>query len=324
MPKGNHLNSYLRTQQTIGGSGLRWEGSAHDSQVLKDALSRKNGLKVPNVDVGYTNGIRFLAPFRGQRYHLNDWRDGHRPETPNEFLNMKHSSARNVIETEMALDPIEHQVDNQLVDGTLETNDYIGTVESSDEWSVWRQNLANEMLFIVMSSTATSSEKVKGGRGQNKRDWTTNEDNTLMECLMELHQNTNWRGDSGFKNGYLNILETMLEVKLPNSGLRASPHIESKVKTLKGKYGALDDALSQSGFGTKKMQVVSTLPGLPSRHLLPSHGRRSQHHLLREGSSKTTKRPSPPEVLSMKLLAYQLGSKQAARPPSPPLKTSYF
>ncbi|KAI5316737.1 hypothetical protein L3X38_036444 [Prunus dulcis] len=103
-----------------------------------------------------------------------------------------------------------------------------------------------------MSSTATSSEKVKGGRGQNKRDWTTNEDNTLMECLMELHQNTNWRGDSGFKNGYLNILETMLEVKLPNSGLRASPHIESKVKTLKGKYGALDDALSQSGFGEKE------------------------------------------------------------------------
>ncbi|XP_021812810.1 uncharacterized protein LOC110755830 [Prunus avium] len=128
-----------------------WEGSAHDSRVLKDALSRRNGLKVPNgyyylVDAGYTNGTGFLAPFRGQRYHLNDWRDGHRPETPNEFFNMKHSSARNVIERrEMALDPIEHQVDNQLVDGTLETNDYIGTVESSDEWSVWRQNLANEM-----------------------------------------------------------------------------------------------------------------------------------------------------------------------------------
>ncbi|KAI5336060.1 hypothetical protein L3X38_026194 [Prunus dulcis] len=128
-----------------------WEGSAHDSRVLKDALSRRNGLKVPTgyyylVDAGYTNGTGFLAPFRGQRYHLNDWRDGHRPETPNEFFNMKHSSARNVIERrEMALDPIEHQVDNQFVDGTLETNDYIGTVESSEDWSVWRQNLANEM-----------------------------------------------------------------------------------------------------------------------------------------------------------------------------------
>ncbi|CAL9024846.1 unnamed protein product, partial [Prunus brigantina] len=31
--------------------------------------------------------------------------------------------------------------------------------------------------FIVMSSTATSSGKVRGGRGQNKRYWTTKEDN---------------------------------------------------------------------------------------------------------------------------------------------------
>ncbi|KAL6285522.1 hypothetical protein ACE6H2_009912 [Prunus campanulata] len=107
-----------------------------------------------------------------------------------------------------------------------------------------------------MSSTATSSGKVKGGRGQNKRYWTTKEDNTLMECLMELHQNTNWRGDSGFKNGYLNKLETMLEVKLPNSGLKASPHIESRVKTLKGKYGALADALSQSGFGWNEEEMM--------------------------------------------------------------------
>ncbi|CAN0892029.1 hypothetical protein LINGRAPRIM_LOCUS113 [Linum grandiflorum] len=27
-----------------------WEGSAHDSRVLKDALSRPNGLKVPKCN----------------------------------------------------------------------------------------------------------------------------------------------------------------------------------------------------------------------------------------------------------------------------------
>lgn len=27
---------------------LGWEGSAHDARVLKDTVSRKNGLKVPN------------------------------------------------------------------------------------------------------------------------------------------------------------------------------------------------------------------------------------------------------------------------------------
>lgn len=80
-----------------------WEGSAHDGRVLRDAISKRNGLKVPNgnyylVDGGYTNGKGFLAPFRGQRYHLNEWRDGHRPTTAREFFNMKHASARNVIE----------------------------------------------------------------------------------------------------------------------------------------------------------------------------------------------------------------------------------
>ena len=40
-----------------------------------------------------------------------------------------------------------------------------------------------------------------------------------------------------------------MEAKLPNCGLKASPHIESRVKTLKAKYCALHELLSQSGFG---------------------------------------------------------------------------
>ena len=50
------------------------------------------------VDAGYTNGEGFLSPYRGQRYHLNDWHNGHQPTTPKEIFNMRHSSARNVIE----------------------------------------------------------------------------------------------------------------------------------------------------------------------------------------------------------------------------------
>ncbi|KAG8390267.1 hypothetical protein BUALT_Bualt01G0065900 [Buddleja alternifolia] len=80
-----------------------WEGSVADGRVLRDAISRRNGLVVPRgsyylVDAGYTNGEGFLAPFRGQRYHLNDWSEGHQPSTPEEFFNMKHSSAKNIIE----------------------------------------------------------------------------------------------------------------------------------------------------------------------------------------------------------------------------------
>lgn len=55
------------------------------------------------VDAGYTNGEGFLAPYRGQRYHLNDWKDGRQPTTREKYFNMKHSSARNVIERAFAI-----------------------------------------------------------------------------------------------------------------------------------------------------------------------------------------------------------------------------
>ncbi|KAI8572658.1 hypothetical protein RHMOL_Rhmol01G0216600 [Rhododendron molle] len=50
------------------------------------------------VDAGYTNGNGYLAPHRGQRYHINIWRQGHRLTSEEEFFNMKHSTARNCIE----------------------------------------------------------------------------------------------------------------------------------------------------------------------------------------------------------------------------------
>ncbi|KAI5313371.1 hypothetical protein L3X38_042545 [Prunus dulcis] len=81
-----------------------WEGSAHDSKVLNDALSRRNGLKVPQgkyflVDCGFPNRRQFLAPFRGVRYHLQDFAgQGRDPENATELFNLRHASLRNVIE----------------------------------------------------------------------------------------------------------------------------------------------------------------------------------------------------------------------------------
>ncbi|CAL8150682.1 unnamed protein product [Prunus armeniaca] len=81
-----------------------WEGSAHDSKLLNDALSRRNGLKVPQgkyflVDCGFPNRRQFLAPFRGVRYHLQDFAGyGYDPQNENELFNLRHASLRNVIE----------------------------------------------------------------------------------------------------------------------------------------------------------------------------------------------------------------------------------
>ncbi|CAL9001841.1 unnamed protein product, partial [Prunus brigantina] len=53
-----------------------WEGLAHDSKLLNDALSRRNGLKVP----------------QDFAYHGND------PQNENELFNLRHASLRNMIE----------------------------------------------------------------------------------------------------------------------------------------------------------------------------------------------------------------------------------
>ncbi|TYK19823.1 putative nuclease HARBI1 [Cucumis melo var. makuwa] len=72
---------------------VSWEGSAANSRILRDALSRPNSLKVLKGE------IYFWTLTGGQRYHLQEWRGAENAlETLKEFFNMKHSSARNVIE----------------------------------------------------------------------------------------------------------------------------------------------------------------------------------------------------------------------------------
>ncbi|XP_038895742.1 protein ALP1-like [Benincasa hispida] len=137
-------------------------------------------------DAGYPNAEGFLAPYRGERYHLSDWRGvGNAPTTAREFFNMKHSSARNVIERAFGLlkgrwailrgksfYPIQVQcrtitecclIHNLITkkmgivamfDVPDEENsalvgldgDHIEFIESSEEWTKFRDDLAVEMF----------------------------------------------------------------------------------------------------------------------------------------------------------------------------------
>ena len=80
-----------------------WEGSAHDSRVLKDALEK--GFAAPPgryylADAGYaaSNGL-LLTPFKKVRYHLKEWGlVGQKPKNKEELYNLRHASARNVVE----------------------------------------------------------------------------------------------------------------------------------------------------------------------------------------------------------------------------------
>ncbi|KAI5327085.1 hypothetical protein L3X38_026481 [Prunus dulcis] len=81
-----------------------FKSDSQDSKLLSDALSSRNGLKVPQgkyflVDCGFPNRRQFLALFRGVRYHLQDFAGhGNDPQSENELFNLHHASLRNVIE----------------------------------------------------------------------------------------------------------------------------------------------------------------------------------------------------------------------------------
>ncbi|KAF2291970.1 hypothetical protein GH714_042312 [Hevea brasiliensis] len=79
-----------------------WEGTASDSRILKNALDREDKLLIPQgkfylVDAGLPLRSGLIAPYRGVRYHLNEYsRRG--PQNAKELFNHRYASLRNVIE----------------------------------------------------------------------------------------------------------------------------------------------------------------------------------------------------------------------------------
>ncbi|XP_059669270.1 uncharacterized protein LOC132314420 [Cornus florida] len=82
-----------------------WEGSANDSKILNETINNED-LHFPMppdgkyylVDSGYANQPGFLTPYRGQRYHFQEYRRASRqPQGREEIYNHRHSSLRNII-----------------------------------------------------------------------------------------------------------------------------------------------------------------------------------------------------------------------------------
>lgn len=83
-----------------------WEGTANDARVFLDALTRPEvNFPWPSegkyyvVDSGYPCISGFLPPYRGERYHLQEYRGRrNQPIRYKELFNYRHSSLRNIIE----------------------------------------------------------------------------------------------------------------------------------------------------------------------------------------------------------------------------------
>ncbi|KAH6822458.1 hypothetical protein C2S53_007785 [Perilla frutescens var. hirtella] len=117
-----------------------WEGSAADSRILRDALNRANGLKVPRghyyfCDNGYANSEGFLTPYKGMRWGILRSTTYYPIKIQNRLM-MCCFLLNNFIRSQMNIDPIEQQFDMLVNDeGALgvDGDEFVDTVESSQE-----------------------------------------------------------------------------------------------------------------------------------------------------------------------------------------------
>jgi hypothetical protein len=77
------------------------EGAAHDSMVLarSEVLQDIREHHYVIADAGYALQPQVITPYRGVRYHLQEWTaESGRPKTAKELYNLRHAKARNVVE----------------------------------------------------------------------------------------------------------------------------------------------------------------------------------------------------------------------------------
>ena len=126
------------------------------------------------------------------RYHMSSWADGHQPHRAQEFSNMKHAIARNVIQrpfgllkicwkilasprfynittqrrtinascllhnfirTKIEEDPREAEVDNLMLGENIEDDvDNVAIVDTANEWTQFRNDMAVDMFNTWQSS----------------------------------------------------------------------------------------------------------------------------------------------------------------------------
>ena len=82
-------------------------------------------------------------------------------------------------------------------------------------------------LLQVLRFMASPKDR---GSGKNKRKWKEEEDDALIEVLKDLtNSGTSCKANNGFKLGLLNTVVEKLKAKLPESNLKAHPHVHSRL-----------------------------------------------------------------------------------------------
>ncbi|KAJ8437095.1 hypothetical protein Cgig2_016449 [Carnegiea gigantea] len=126
--------------------------------------------------------------------------------------------------------------------------DFVLVIRSSCSCSL--VSLIDHLLLQVLGLMASPKDR---GPGKNKRKWKEEEDDALIEVLKDLvNGGTSFKADDEFKPGFLNTDAEKLKAKLPESNLKAQPHVRSRLRHFKGMYNVVHDMVvgsCTSGFG---------------------------------------------------------------------------
>ncbi|XP_052485838.1 uncharacterized protein At2g29880-like [Gossypium raimondii] len=131
--------------------------------------------------------------------------------------------------------------------------------------------------FILRSLCRCSESNAQASRG-SKRKWVRG------RCEISfkdggLHNVGTFNVDTGFKAGYLNELERMLQTVLPNAMLKAKPNIESRIRLLKREWSIVYDMLNgqnNSGFGWDEHRQLVVAEDAVWESYLKSHKEAAQ------------------------------------------------
>ena len=93
-----------------------------------------------------------------------------------------------------------------------------------------------------------------------RRPWSSDEEQSLVQCLTSLVQMEVWQSDFGFRPGYLQVLKNQMAESYPESGI-TEIHIEGKIKTWKSTYCTIvHQILMHEGFSwdANEKKVLAT------------------------------------------------------------------
>ncbi|CAL2267609.1 unnamed protein product [Prunus armeniaca] len=121
--------------------------------------------------------------------------------------------------------------------------------------SILRKQVVDDPEFFYQQDkdllgmdTGSSSQVNESNRKGSRRVWTKEEEDALLDILEELVAKGH-RANRTFRAGTLIVIENSLRVLCPGSGLKANPHIESKIKKLKKQFTIVYDMVNKTGFG---------------------------------------------------------------------------